>query len=106
MKVLLDENLPIDLRHFLPGHEVFTVDYMKWKGLANGELLRQAAEDGFNVLLSKDSGIAYQQNPKRLVISIVLIRAQTNALEDLIPLIPAVLNALSSIEPGVVVRVP
>lgn len=43
MKILLDENMPHDLRHFLPGHEVFTVAYMQWTGTRNGELLARAA---------------------------------------------------------------
>ena len=57
MKILLDENLPHDLRHFLPGHDVYTVTYMRWSGKSNGELLRTAAQDGFDVLLTKDSGV-------------------------------------------------
>lgn len=47
MKLLLDENLPHDLRAKLVGHEVFTVAYMKWSGLENGELLSAAAGCGF-----------------------------------------------------------
>ena len=46
MKVLLDENLPHDLRKLLPGHDVFTVAYLGWAGVKNGELLRRAAADG------------------------------------------------------------
>jgi len=48
MKVLLDENLPHDFRHFLPGHEVFTAAYQGWTGLRNGELLARAAAEGFD----------------------------------------------------------
>jgi len=43
MKFLLDENLPHDLRHFIPGHEVFTVAFMGWAGVKNGDLLQLAA---------------------------------------------------------------
>ena len=54
MKILLDENLPHDLRYFLPGHEVFTVAYMGWSGSENGELLTIAGDSGFDVMLTKD----------------------------------------------------
>jgi hypothetical protein len=59
---LLDENLPLDLRHFLAGHQVFTISFMKWKGLRNGELLRRAEGEGFDLMLSRDAGIEYQHN--------------------------------------------
>lgn len=50
MKLLLDENLPHQMRLELPGHEVFTAAYMNWGGIENGELLRQAAAEGFDAL--------------------------------------------------------
>ena len=59
MKVLLDENLPHRLRLFLPGHDVFTVDYLRWKGIQNGRLLALAAANGFDAMLTMDDGIAY-----------------------------------------------
>lgn len=70
MKLLLDENLPHDLRYFLPGHQVFTVAFMGWSGVKNGELLGRAAAEGFDALLSLDSGIAYQQNLHALPCSV------------------------------------
>lgn len=48
MKLLLDENLPHELRHHLPGHNVFTTAYMAWGGLKNGALLALAARQGFD----------------------------------------------------------
>jgi hypothetical protein len=62
MKVLLDDNLPHLLRLELPGHDVYTVAYMNWSGVQNGELLRRAAADGFDVLVTNDRGLEYQQN--------------------------------------------
>jgi hypothetical protein len=49
VKLLLDENLPHDLRHHLVGHEVFTVTYMGWSGTKNGALLLLAADAGFDL---------------------------------------------------------
>ena len=76
MKVLLDENLPHDLRHELPGHEVFTVAYMGWSSLENGDLLSAAAAAAFDVMLTKDSGVEYQQNLPNLPLAVVVVCAE------------------------------
>ena len=99
MKILLDENLPHDLRHFLAGHEVFTVAYLGWHGTQNGALMRRAAADGFECLLTSDTGFADQHNPDALPIAIVIVHAKTNALVDLIPLLPELLGILAEIKP-------
>ena len=62
MKVLLDENLPHRLRHRLGSHEVSTVSYMGWAGLKNGELLKAAEAAGFEVLVTGDQTLPYEQN--------------------------------------------
>jgi hypothetical protein len=62
VKVLLDEQLPHRLRKLLGAHDVYTVDYMGWAALKNGELLRAAESDGFEVFLTGDKNLAYQQN--------------------------------------------
>ena len=61
MKILLDENLPHRLRLLLVGHDVYTVAYMKWKGIENGELLGLAASSGFEAILAMDNGMPYEQ---------------------------------------------
>lgn len=60
MKLLLDENLPHKLRQHLPGHEVYTVAFMGWSGIRNGELLARAAAAGFEAMLTVDAGIEYE----------------------------------------------
>ena len=102
MKVLLDENLPHDLRHFLHMHQAFTVAYMRWKGLENGDLLARAAEDGFDVLLTKDTNLHYQQNLTELPIAVVVLRAASNAIDDIRPLVPDLLRASSALDPRTV----
>ncbi len=62
MKVLLDEQLPHRLRKHLGAHDVFTVDTMGWAGLKNGELLAVAEAEGFEVFLTGDKNLSYQQN--------------------------------------------
>lgn len=106
MKVLLDENLPHDLRHELLGHDVFTVAYMGWCGIANGALLRRAADAGFDVLLTLDNGVQYQQNRRTLPAAVVVLSAPGSDLAYLTPLVPAILGALVRLMPRTVVRVP
>ena len=105
MKILLDENLPHDLRYFLPGYEVFTVAYMGWSGTENGELLKIAGESGFDVMLTKDSGVEYEQPLTTLPIAVVVMKAKTNKLDDIRPLLPAVLSTLANLQPRTLVRV-
>ena len=62
MRVLLDEQLPRHLTRELRGHEVSTVQQKGWAGLKNGELLRRAADAGFEVFLTADRNLEFQQN--------------------------------------------
>ena len=60
MKILLDENLPSELRHSLVGHEVQSVEYLKWKGIRNGRLMALAIGNGFEVMVTVDKSIPHQ----------------------------------------------
>ena len=62
MRVLLDEQLPRQLAHELLGHEARTVQQERWAGLGNGELLRRATGAGFEVFLTADQNLQFQQN--------------------------------------------
>src|SRR5438105_14121048 len=105
MKILLDENLPHDLRHELPGHDVFTVAYMGWSGVENGDLLKAAGAAAFEVMLTKDSGVAYEQNLPNLPIAVVVIKAKTNKIEDIRPLAPEILATLATLQPKTLARI-
>lgn len=105
MRILLDESLPRQLAHELPGHDVRTVSQEKWTGLKNSELLRRAKSEGFEVFITADQGLEYQQDLARSGLGIIVVKAATNRLEDLRPLIPTLLQALSSIRPGELGRV-
>jgi len=94
MRILLDENLPHDLRALLHPHDVFTMAYLRWKGIDNGLLLQRAAEAGFDVLLTMDRGMQYEQNPRDLPCSVIVLRAPSNKIENLLPLVGAILVAL------------
>ena len=105
MKLLLDENLPHDLRHFLTGHDVFTVAYMNWKSIENGELLLAAADAGFDVMLTLDSGVEYEQHLAALPVAVLIIRCKSSKMHALRPLVPEVLSALAQLRPKALARV-
>jgi predicted nuclease of predicted toxin-antitoxin system len=106
MKILLDECLPVDFRHSFPDQDVHTVEWAGFKSKKNGELLLAAELSGYDALLTVDQGIAHQQHSVRRKLSIILVRARTNQLEDLLPFVDAILKALNAITLGQIVWVP
>ena len=105
MKILLDECLPLDFRHSFPEHDAHTVLWADFKSKKNGELLRAAEQAGYDVLVTVDQGIPHQQPSSSRRLSIILIRAQTNQLEDLLPIVNANPSALNTITPGQILLV-
>jgi len=93
MRLLLDECVPKRLRHELVGHEVCTVPEMGWSGKKNGELLR-LAESEFDVFVTTDQSLKYQQSVTGMDIAVVVLIASRNKLEFLIPLVPELLRVL------------
>ncbi|MEK6246175.1 MAG: DUF5615 family PIN-like protein [Pseudomonadota bacterium] len=104
MRILLDESLPRDLREELTGHAVTTVREAGWAGLKNGELLA-SIRGRFDLLLTADRNLEYQQNLKALPLSVVVLIAPTNKLEDLKPLVPELLTRLASLAANTFVRI-
>jgi predicted nuclease of predicted toxin-antitoxin system len=105
MKLLLDENLPHQLRKELPGHDCYTVAYMAWGGIENGELLSRAADAGFDALITNDRGLEYQHNPTALPLSVIVVLARANTMEAVRPLIPKVLEAIAGLQAKTFVKV-
>jgi predicted nuclease of predicted toxin-antitoxin system len=106
MKILLDECLPLDLRHSFPSHDVHTAQWAGFKSKKNGELLLVAESAGYNVLLTVDQGISQQQRSASRKLSIIVVRSRTNQIEDLLPFVDAILKALTTIKPGQIVPIP
>ena len=104
MRILLDESLPRPLGLVLIGHDVSTVRDESWTSLTNGALLRQAAAT-FDVLLTADRNIEFQQNLATLPIAVVILVAESNRLESLEQLVPNVLEALKTLKPKSLIRV-
>jgi predicted nuclease of predicted toxin-antitoxin system len=105
MKLLLDECLPLDFRLSFPNHEAHTAQWAGLKGAKNGELPRAAEDAGYDVLLTVDRGIPHQQRPTGRKLSIILLHSRTNQIEDLLPLVGAILRALETILPGQITAV-
>lgn len=93
MKILLDECVDQRLAADIQGHEVKTVPAMGWANYKNGELLTLAQAE-FDVLVTVDRNLPYQQNLSRFTIAVVILRAPTNRLVDLKPLVPRLLLVL------------
>jgi hypothetical protein len=106
MKILLDECVPKPIKYSLSveGHECSTVPEAGFSGRTNGELLT-LAESQFEVFVTLDKGLQFQQNLSRNRIAILLIRAKSSRAEDILPHIPACLLALHSIKPGQFIQI-
>ena len=105
VRVLLDESVPEKLRtKFSADFVVETVRYQGWAGLKNGELLR-AAEPIFDVLITVDKRLRYQQNIGALGIAVVVLDAPGTKFADLLPLVPEAEAALLEARPGSVIVV-
>jgi predicted nuclease of predicted toxin-antitoxin system len=106
MRILVDECLPVALKGALTalGHECETVRKAGFGSKKNGELLR-IAEGRWDVLLTSDRNIKFQQNMTGRNVSIVILCAKSNRMKDLLPLMPACAQVLVSIQPGHVVEV-
>jgi predicted nuclease of predicted toxin-antitoxin system len=105
MRVLLDEQLPRHLAREIAGPDVSTVQQRGWAGLKNGDLLRVAADAGFQILVTADRNLQFQQNLAQSQLGIILLVAPSNALEDLLPLVPNLCSAIPKSRPGQLLRV-
>jgi predicted nuclease of predicted toxin-antitoxin system len=97
-RVLLDENLPQKLRLVLPGHSVLTTAYQGWAGISNGALLAAAEKAGFEVLVTADQGLNYQQNLVGLKLALVVLSSNKQSL--VIEGAPRISIAIDEAKPG------
>lgn len=85
MRILLDECIPKQFKSCFVGHDCLTAGEVGLAGLKNGELLTFAEREGFQVFVTLDKGIRYQQNLAGRSLAIILIGAKSNRLVDLLP---------------------
>jgi hypothetical protein len=105
VRVILDECLPRRLGLELSGHIVSTVPIEGWAGISNGKLLERI-RGNFDVFITVDKNLLTQQKATELSFGVVVLRARSNKLEDLRPLVPSILAALVSLQPGQLTLVP
>jgi hypothetical protein len=105
MRVLLDECVDQRLRLLVTEHDCQSAGYAKLAGLKNGALLVAAESAGFDLIITTDQKLPYQQNLLGRRISLLILCAPTNRLADLEYLVPAALQALKSIKVGQVIRI-
>ena len=103
MRVLLDECLPEGLRAELPGHQVLTAREAGLAGRKDGDLLA-AASGRFDAFLTMDRSLQWQQRVSAFDLAVVVLRARSNSLLSIRPLVPDLLRLLSFVGPGQVVR--
>ncbi len=104
MKVLLDECVPERFRRHIPGHDVHSARYAGFSGKRNGELLQLTEAAGYDVLLTVDQGIPFQQKIYGRRIALIVLRVPGNDIGTLARLANAVLQVLKEIAPGQVVE--
>jgi len=103
VKILLDESVPRLLKLRLPQFDISTVQEMGWAGVQNGELLRRA-EERFNVFITSDKNLRYQQNLLGHKLAILVL--PSNQVPLVLRLVPVIEAWLTTIQPGSVVDVP
>ena len=105
MKILLDHCVPRPLRREFPNHEVRTTREMGWEDLSNGKLLTKAHENDFEIFLTVDQNLRYQQNLEQHPIAIVVLVANGITVDDLKPLVPRVEKILTETQPSKIYEV-
>ena len=107
MNLLLDESVPRRLGAFFPdSFYIRTIQHMGWAGVGNGDLLRLASDREFDAFVTVDQGFEHEQNQKNLPISVIIMIAARNRLQELQPLVPEVVDVLFSDLQRQVYRVP
>ena len=103
MRILLDEMLPVGVADLLPDHQVTTAKAAGYAGLSNGELIRRAVADGFEILLTADRNLPAQQNIGVAKIAVVLVPG--NRVAEIARRQAALRSAITTVRAGTVVRV-
>lgn len=105
MRILLDECIDQSFRLSFAGYDCQTARYAGLSGLKNGALLSAAESAKFDVLLTVDKHIEFQQNFSSRKIAVIVLNGRSDRLRDLLLLVPACLTAIASIRPGQLVKI-
>ena len=99
MRILLDENFPVDFAGKFEDQDVVTVHGLGWSGIRNGELLRRAHKI-CDVFVTLDRSLEFQQNIKALPFGVVILHSVSNRMADLTPHVDSILKAAREVAPG------
>ncbi len=102
---MIDECLNWRLGRALTGHFATSVAKMGWNGIKNGQLLALAEQNQFDVLLTADRNLSFQQNTSQLRLVVVILEGTGIQLHETLPLMPKVIAVLPTCQPGQVVRI-
>ncbi len=100
MRVFVDECVDRRLARFIIGHDVWTARDQGWTGVSNGRLLALVAQ-GFDVFVTVDRNLSYQQNLRSQPFSVIVLNARTNRLADLLPPVPELMTAITTAPVGI-----
>ncbi|MBA3649549.1 MAG: DUF5615 family PIN-like protein [Chitinophagales bacterium] len=98
MKILLDENLPRRLKFQLKEYEIFTVRELQWDAFKNGVLLKMMVQENFEIFITADQNLEYQQNLRSLPITVIVLIIPTLRYDDIKPLIPKLIELIPKAE--------
>lgn len=98
MKILLDECVTKRLKPYLSEFEVFTVSQMKWNGIKNGKLMALCVDNNFDLLLTIDKNLMFQQNIDKYKLTIVALNSLTSKIEELILFMPSFKSQVDKLE--------
>jgi hypothetical protein len=105
VRILLDECIDENIRHYFGRHECHTCRYAGLKGLANGELLTAAEQAGYEAFITVDKNMPHEQNLRGRGISVIVLEGRSTAFDDLVPLISEVLIGVDVLQRGQVLRI-
>lgn len=100
MKILLDECVTKKLKQHLVNNEVYTVTELGWGGIKNGKLMALCVDNKFEILLTIDKNLAFQQNLDKYNLTIVIFNSFTSKIEEILQFVPFFMDQLSSYEKG------
>jgi len=98
MKILLDECITKRLKKHLTEFKVTTVRELGWSGIKNGRLMPLSVENGFDVLITIDKKLIFQQNLDKYPITIVVLDSNSSKLEELVTFLPSFKTQLDGME--------
>ena len=100
MKILVDENIDVEFVGLLPDHAVFHVVGMGWKSISNGKLLRLAEDNGFEVFITADKNMPYQQSMRGRAFTLLVLDIHPNNFANLAACVLGIEQQLLAYRPG------